>query len=349
MNRPQTVTLAIVALLSFLTTPPLMAQQQAASQASVPVTVQNFTRAETDMYFSNFVKLDALGKFHHKREVAEIDKQDVVRINRDTLYSGAVIDLDAGPVTITLPDTGKRYMAQLIVNEDHYIPASVYAPGRFTYTRKQVGTRYMMALIRTLVDPGDAKDIQAVHALQDKIKIEQASVGKFEVPNWDPVSQKTIRDALNVLAGMEAVPTPPRFGRKADVDPISHLIGTAAGWGGNPAEAARYFPVYPKTNDGKTVHKLTVKDVPVDGFWSLSVYNGKGYFEQNDLNAYSVNNLTAKPNADGSVTVQFGGCQKETLNCLPTPPDWNYLVRLYRPRAEILSGAWQFPEAQPVK
>jgi hypothetical protein len=58
---------------------------------------------------------------------------------------------------------------------------------------------------------------------------------------------------------------------------------------------------------------------------------------------------TAKPNADDSVTVQFGGCRKDTLNCLPTPPGWNYMVRLYRPRAEILNGSWVFPEAQPVK
>jgi hypothetical protein len=27
---------------------------------------------------------------------------------------------------------------------------------------------------------------------------------------------------------------------------------------------------------------------------------------------------------------------------------WNYMVRLYRPRPEILNGTWKFPEAQPV-
>jgi hypothetical protein len=28
--------------------------------------------------------------------------------------------------------------------------------------------------------------------------------------------------------------------------------------------------------------------------------------------------------------------------------DWNYTVRLFRPRPEILDGAWRFPEAQAV-
>jgi hypothetical protein len=28
---------------------------------------------------------------------------------------------------------------------------------------------------------------------------------------------------------------------------------------------------------------------------------------------------------------------------------WNYTVRLYRPRAEILDGTWTFPQAQPAR
>jgi hypothetical protein len=60
--------------------------------------------------------------------------------------------------------------------------------------------------------------------------------------------------------------------------------------------------------------------------------------------AYSLNNLTAKRNADGSIPVQFGGCDGKVPNCLPIMPGWNYAVRLYRPRAEILNGTWTFPK-----
>jgi hypothetical protein len=91
-----------------------------------------------------------------------------------------------------------------------------------------------------------------------------------------------------------------------------------------------------------------VKDAPVDGFWSISVYDKGRLFVKNDLASYSINNLTATKSPDGSVTVQFGGCQKDTPNCIPTPPEWNYIVREYRPRKEILDGTWKFPEAQPV-
>jgi hypothetical protein len=139
------------------------------------------------------------------------------------------------------------------------------------------------------------------------------------------------------------------FGRKDQVDEVQHLIGTAAGWGGNPRDAAMYVGVEPAQNDGKTVYRLTVKDVPVDGFWSVSVYNKEGFFQKNAENAYTLNNITAKPAADGTYTIQFGGCDGKTENCLPIVPGWNYTVRLYRPRQEILDGTWKFPDAVPLK
>ena len=70
----------------------------------------------------------------------------------------------------------------------------------------------------------------------------------------------------------------------------------------------------------------------------------EGFFEKNDLDSYSINNVTAKPNADGSYTIQFGGCTRQTDNCLVTPPGWNYSVRMYRPGQAILDGSWKFPQ-----
>ena len=64
----------------------------------VPVTVDNFNRAESDMYFAGRVKESGIGKLFHYREVMPIDKQAVIRVNRDTLYSSGVFDLDAGHV-----------------------------------------------------------------------------------------------------------------------------------------------------------------------------------------------------------------------------------------------------------
>lgn len=323
------------------------AKAQSSSSSTVPVTIDNFPRAESDLYMTKMVKDGSLGKLDHRREPARIDDQTVIRLNRDTLYSSGVFDLDAGPVTITMPDAGKRFMSLQIVNQDHYVPAVYYGPGAHTLTRQNVGTRYVAAAIRTLVDPNDPKDLAQVHALQDAIKVSQKDVGKLEMPNWDQASQKGIRDALlalnNYTGGFAHA-----FGPKGQVDPVRHLIGTAAGWGGNPDKDATYLSVTPANNDGTTVYKVNVKNVPVEAFWSVSVYNAQGYFEKNPYNAYSLNSITAKKNADGSVTVQFGGCDGKIPNCMPIMKGWNYTVRLYRPRPEILNGKWKFSDAQPV-
>jgi len=313
----------------------------------VPVTVDNFIRAESDLYFTGLVKQGGLGKLLHRREPADIDHQTVIRLNRDTFYTSGVFDLDAGPVTITLPDAGKRFMSLQVINEDHYTPIVHYGGGTYTLSRENVGTRYVVAAIRTLVDPASPDDIQAVHRLQDAMRVSQASAGTFELPAWDPVSQKKVRDALIILS--TTIPDFKKaFGTKADVDPVRRLVGSAAAWGGNPDKDATYLNVTPARNDGSTVYRLVAKDVPVDGFWSVSVYDAKGYYQKNPQNAYTLNNLTAKKAADQSIAIQFGGCDGKVDNCLPITPGWNYTVRLYRPRAEILSGTWNFPAPQPV-
>ena len=94
------------------------------------VTTDNFVRAETDRYIASLVR-DAGGvnRWRHHREPASVDHQTVIRMNRDTLYSFAVIDISEGAV-LTLPDAGDRYLSVMIVNQDHYINAVFHEPGR---------------------------------------------------------------------------------------------------------------------------------------------------------------------------------------------------------------------------
>lgn len=336
---------ALICTMSLLIALPV---QGVASEKPTPVTVENFIRAETDTYFQKTVNNGAFGKLVHRTEMADIDAQDVVRLNRDTLYSSGVFDLDAAPVSVTLPDTDGRFMSMQVLSEDHYTTEVVYAPGTYTYSKDKVGTRYLMLVIRTFANPESASDITSANALQKSITVEQPDIGSFEIPNWEAQSQARVRKALATLAMSLGSGSSKMFGDKAHVDPVAHLIGTSIGWGGNPPEAAIYRSVYPKLNDGKTVYTLHIKDVPVDGFWSISVYDGEGFFKKNPLNKYSLNSVTAKQEADKSTTLQFGDCKAKIPNCLPVMKDWNYTVRLYRPRQEILEGRWVFPDAQPA-
>jgi hypothetical protein len=103
-----------IVLMAILATDLILAATTAAwsADASAKVNIHNFVRAETDLYFRKTALDDgAFGKLRHRRAMANIDKQDVVRMNRDTLYSSGVFDLAAAPLTIELPDAGKRFMS----------------------------------------------------------------------------------------------------------------------------------------------------------------------------------------------------------------------------------------------
>lgn len=311
----------------------------------VPVTIDTFVRAETDRYFGQRVEQGCLGEFCHDRQPTAVDEQPVIRMNRDTPYSLAIFDLTT-PVTIVKPDVGERFQSIVVINQDHYILDTIYQPGSYTFTQDDAGTRYIQINIRTFVDPNEPADVDALHAAQDAVEIRQEDKGSFEVPNWDQDSLTGLRKAILSMSAW--TPDSLRmFGTPEETSEVRHLIGKAGGFGGDRESDAVYIPVYPEANDGETPHTLTVKDVPVDGFWSIIVYNADGFFEE-PADAVSVNNVTADRDDDGSVTVHFGG-DETASNYLRIMPGWNYMVRLYQPGDEIFSGDSEFPIAERAK
>jgi len=225
--------------------------------AAEKVTVFNFVRAESDLTLDRYVKQGAFGKLFHIKRPSPIDKQDVIRMNRDTLYSVGIFDL-TNPVTIIKPDPGKRFQSMMVVNQDHSIFPIEHGSGSFTFTKEKYGTRYVMIAFRTFVNAGDPNDVKKANALQDQLKFEQADPGSFEIPNWDEESLGKVRDAINVLAS-STTSTLGWFGDKSKIDPIKHMMGTAYGWGGNPKEAAIYDNFFPEKNDGTVAYSVTVK------------------------------------------------------------------------------------------
>ncbi len=197
--------------------------------------------------------------------------------------------------------------------------------------------------MRNIADPNDSEDIKAAHALQDAIEIKQESPSVLELPDWDLKSFEQTRNDLNTLAS-KLSDMSDGFGKKGQVDPIILLMASSWGWGGNPARGAKYFEDVPENNDGVTAYTLTMpNDVPVGGFWSVTVYNKDGFFELNKLNTYSVNNITGKKNQDGSMTIRFGG-DSNSSNYLPITEGWNYVIRLYLPETQVLEGDWTPPK-----
>ena len=318
-----------------------------ADDEPVHVNVDNFVRAETAAQMDRFLKTFVDGEINtwaHVRTPIPIDSQTVIRMNRDTLYSAVMVDISRG-ATLTVPEAGDRYLSIMVINEDHYINRVFHHAGTYELTMQEFDTTFVMVTARILVDASDPDDIKEVNTLQDQLRVDAISSNPYTHPNYDHASYEATYGPLIELS--RGIPGATRmFGSKEQVEPVRHLIGTAFGFGGLPDDEASYLNVEPGLPVG--AYQLTVKDVPVDAFWSISLYNKDGFFEENPFNAYAVNNISGTPNEDGSFTVHFGGDPK-SVNYLPIMEGWNYLVRLYQPRTEILDGSWTFPSVQPVE
>lgn len=309
------------------------------TNASPVVTYANFAHIESlRMFAAISASAGGANRWNHYRVPTPIDGQTVIRMNRDTLYSAAIIDVSEG-ATITIPESAGRYVSVMLVSDGHFITRVLHEPGTHHLTAEALGSDFVLAAGRILVDSDDPDDVVKVNALQDQFAL--SSHGGRELPalDYDADSFAETRGALLTLA--KGVPNyEGAFGAADEVDPVRHLLGSAAAWGGLPEQEAFYINVEPGLPVGE--YTLTVGEVPVDGFWSISLYNADGYFEANDAGRYSVNSVTGVRNADGSVTVRFGG-DPSAPNALPLADGWNYLVRLYRPRPEILDASWNFP------
>ncbi|WP_223586548.1 DUF1214 domain-containing protein [Microbacterium sp. OVT16B] len=314
----------------------------AGKTSPIEVNVLNFARAETDLMFSRLDAGSGLGVWNHTYQLKPLDDQPIIRQNRDTLYSSSIVDVRDG-VTITIPNTRGRYISVFVINQDHYGQAILRDPGEHVLTRELVGTDYAGIIVRILVDPADDEDLATVNRLQDALRIVGGGTGPFPMPVYDQESHTATRAAILDLArGVSKYDH--SFGTVEEVDPIMHLLGTASGWGGLPEYEATYISV--DENLPVDEYRLRLADVPVDAFWSVSLYNAAGFFEENALGVNSINSLTAIPDADGGVTVRFGVRVDGVANALPIMPGWNYVLRLYRPRPSVLDGSWVAPRPE---
>jgi hypothetical protein len=308
---------------------------------TIPVNIDNYVIAETSLQFERIMKMArGLNRFSHGRKPVAIERQPIARMNRDTIYSSALVDISEG-ASVTLPETGDRYISVVVLNENNHTTAIHHAAGTYQLDQIEHETPYVAVIARLLVDPENDSDMQMAHELQDQLEIQSNASNAFTRPNYDEESHKKTHKALQIL-GDGLVDATHCSGKADEVKETRHMVATAFGWGGLP----EYEVVYFNRVDGKALghYQLTVKDVPIDGFWSISIYNQDGFFEANPYQSYSINDVTAVPNADGSVTINFSTEPGSLNNFLYIMEGWSYVVRLYQPHAIALSGDWVFPE-----
>ena len=317
------------------------------SDTVVPVTKENYSEAETQTIFAKYISdvatatcTGGLGTILNLQKAADPKDRTVIRINFDTLYSWLILDLTT-PATFTLPQTNGRYQSAMVVNGQGYVYVEK-EPGDYTLTEDEVGSRYALVAFRTGVNIQDPEDIAQAQALQAKLSVSQAETGEYIQSNkWDLEQMMALRAAYNEERNEKGVKSEELFGRKGEVTPEQNNMGVAVGIGGLPKEGAVYLFYTPSSSEPQT---LTLKDVPNgdNAFWSLTVYDKDGFPVGDNFN---VNSAFAKANAQGEVTLHFGG-DKTQPNYLEIYPGWNATFRIYNPKAAYFDGSWVRPELQ---
>ncbi|MCP9850709.1 DUF1254 domain-containing protein [Cyanobium sp. Morenito 9A2] len=318
---------------------------QRASEAGVKVTPETYIRAETDRQFAEIVKMaGGVNRFYHFRTPTPLDKQNVVRMNRDTLYSMGIVDTSKG-ATISVPELPKgRYASVYLVDNDHYTPFVIYTAGTHELPKD---TRYLGVGVRIQVlNPKDPDEIALINKLQDQFVIKAGNADPLPTFKWDRPSLKTLtaqyeKDSAQYSSwkGMQ--------GPRGKVDETTRHIAAAAAWGLFPEWDATYLN-YSGGHDPKVCHTATYKVPENKAFWSILIYGNDGFIKsENSL----VNSSNVKLNADGTFTVSFGS--KQLCGAVPNRLDvtegWNFLMRVYRPGPSVLDGSYKLPKATPIQ
>lgn len=190
---------------------------------------------------------------------------------------------------------------------------------------------------------------------------------KFDLSKFDPEVQAAIKTLpKKIYAGFDQQLAKPNklingwnilikgMGSYGIDYPMRALV-TYIGLGANLPQDAIY-PSNSLDQDGKpysgannyVIHFDKGLTPPVNGFWSLTMYDQQGYFIENPINVYAVGHgAPFKYNADGSLDIYIQnaspGKDKEN-NWLPAPAgEFNVMMRLYWPKETMIDGTWTPP------
>lgn len=311
------------------------------------VTPETYIRAETDFAFADFQK-NAGGKvneFFYITEPTPLDQQSVVRMNKDTLYAGAVVDTEGG-ATVTIPEfPDDRYFSVFVIDNDHYAATVFYEPGTYQIPDD---TKYVSLIQRIqLMDASSPEDIALVNKLQKSITINASSADSFPAPQWDQASMLALRAEYEKEFQKFDQYEPDWMGPRGEVNEDTRHLAVAGAWGLFPEKDAVYIN-YTGPADPNQCYTATY-DVPENNaFWSITVYGNDG-FMKSDNNI--VNDRNVSLNEDGTFTAYFGS--EENCGNQPNRVDitagWNFLMRVYRPGDSILKREYKLPEVKVVE
>ena len=311
------------------------------------MTAEEFIRAESLHFMKGMAGREGINNFYHFTSLAKAEDKWVVSPNNDVIYSMGIVDASKG-FTLTLPDTGDRFITGQIVTEEH-MSHHLVGGGVYKFTGEEFNGSHVAIGVRVGTD-ATAEDVALiVDKLQPQMKVDSKSAG--EVSPYDEAALLKVRTALMV----EYDKLPDTFGQMTDdvkkvKDWEKFTYCTAGAWGLAEDKYAMYLPYNLKGAKKDVCYTATYTQPKVGEFWSITAYNNEKYLMSNDHNI--VNTGNAVLNDDGTFTVHFGpeSCQhrKDVKNFILTTEDnWGFLMRAYEPDVKAFE-AYEIPEIKPV-
>ncbi len=298
----------------------------------------------------------------------------VVRMNNDTYYKFAFLQLNEGPVIIESSYANPDRFSSFQLIDDHNVnfkniirPDGKYV---FYFGERPSGlngqfikspSSIMIVGVRVEVkNKNDDEDVMDAKKVMNGLTISGPMIDTFpSVDLLSGFSQKVVEEAekrmketyetssfSKLVAGTGDVPEKVTY--------LQLAAGTKYGWGG-PVISHSSYQTFMTDINGQNMkgengtYTTTFEAPPVDAFWSITAYDTDrgGFFHPNKDDRYHINNTTAVANDDGSYTFVFKtSCNDGDKNCLEVPQGrFDFAARYYLPKEQILSGGWQIPKA----
>ncbi|MCB7135855.1 DUF1214 domain-containing protein [Cellulosimicrobium marinum] len=310
------------------------------------VTPETYIRAEVDGRFAVFQQRAGgrINAFYLIERPVPTDEQPVVRMNRDTLYGGGVIDTAEG-ARVYVPEVADgRYVSLMVIDNDHYTVDVLHEPGWHEITSP---TRYCVAVPRVeLHDMRDEEEIAHVVEVLHRFRIEAGSAETFVPADWDYDSMFALRAEYEKEFRTYGQYPSGWMGRRGEVDEATRHLAVAGAWGLFPEQEAVYIN-YTGPADASKGYVATYSVPPCDAFWSIAVYGDDAFFHSD---VATLSPATTQYNDDGTFTVYFGSADVvgDKPNRLDITDGWNFLFRVYRPHASVLAREYTLPDVVEV-
>ena len=316
------------------------------SSATIPVTADNFHKAESAWNFTNWAKLGSDKALFHYREVSPTGHgAPTVRMNWDTLYSNRIVKVaDDNTFSISLPDTD-LYVSAHVIDENGFAPYYLIEKGVEHVV--SVDTDYAWVLFRTeITDRHSDEALEAVHAVQDRIQVSGIMEdGEYIPPNYDQEQLLELRNKYKqefLDSGITLV----YASGPGQVDQHQLDLSHAAGWGGMAKElgVTNAYQSSP-TMSGDVCRAITFDEPGNKFFTSFTLYDADGYLM--DGNTFIRSNEWVK-NEDGTITLHFN-CGDDVVNPLSSGGQpFNYIVRSYGVSQQVMDDTWKPVHPQVV-